>query len=56
MIDDEFEQIVEEELESGFEYSDSNEDDIESFEEYTTYFQIDDICEDEDGEPKELEF
>jgi len=36
--------------------SDLNEDDLESFNDYTEYFQIDDISENEDGEPMELNF
>ncbi len=33
-----------------------DEDDLESFDEYTDYFNIDDISEDDNGEPKELYF
>lgn len=36
--------------------SDLSEDDLESFDEYTEYYQIDDISEDDDGDPLELNF
>jgi hypothetical protein len=33
-----------------------DENDLEDFEDYREYFNIDDNCETEDGDPKELEF